>query len=236
MTNEDFLKIIKADIDRDGYHLTFVNGGQNPDFSYSIGLTEKFGFELIVAGGGDMSIKGNERLFDHIIKRLQSGDSVDSDFFLSDLDTFSLNKVDPSWCKKLMLGVYDYYELNKITAYQIISKERTMDMPLMSKSIMPYDPIWKWLDMDWNIAAPKNSYVITDLGSLKGNPIIELTRWEDHVWEMFSLPGPDVEEKDIRIVPLGTILGIDTTLEAAVALDVGQGLWRENKDKSWEIW
>jgi hypothetical protein len=53
---------------------------------------------------------------------------------------------------------------------------------------------------------------------------------------MFSGPGPDVEKEDIRIVPLGTILGIDATLKPIVNLIVGQGLWRDNKDSSWQDW
>lgn len=235
MTNAEFLGIIRNNIDKNGYHITLVNGGQNPNFSYSIGLAERFGFELIIAGGFK-SLKDNEFIFGHIYQQLQSGSTVNSQFSLSDNDVFYLSIVDSSWCKKLMLGVYDYYSVDKITAYQIIPIERTLDTPLMSDTINPNDPVWKWLYMDWNIDAPKNSYVITDLSALKGKTITEVAKWEDHVWEMFSGPGPDVEKEDIRIVPLGTILGIDATLKPIVNLTVGQGLWRDTKDLSWQDW
>jgi hypothetical protein len=235
MTNAEFLDIIRKNIDKNGYHVTLVNGGQNPNFSYSIGLSERFGFELIIAGGFN-SIKDNELIFEHIYQGLQSGSTVNSRFSLSGNDVLYLGNVDSSWCEKLMLGVYDHYSLNAITAYQIIPMERTLDTPLMSDAIIPNDPVWKWLDMDWNIDAPKNSYIITDINALHGKTITEVARWEDNVWEMFSGPGPDVEKEDIRIVPLGTILGIDATLKPIVNLSVGQGLWRDNKDSSWHDW
>jgi hypothetical protein len=232
MTKREFLNIIRANISKSGYHLTLVNGEQHPDFSYSIGLTEKLGFELIIAGGF-ISVKDNESLFDYVFNQLEY--AVDSTF-LFDNNSFYLSKVDSSWCRKLMLGVYDYYNVDEITAYQIIPVNRTIDTPLMSEAIIQNDPIWKWLDMDWNIKAPNNSYVITDVNSLKGETIIELTRWEEHVWEMFSGAGPDVKEEDIRIVPLGTIVGIDSTLEPTVNLAVAQGLWRDSKDSEWQDW
>jgi len=235
MTNTEFLDIIRKNINKNGYHVTLVNGGQNPNFSYSIGLSERFSFELIIAGGFK-SIKENEFIFEHIYQKLQSGSTVNSQFSLSDNDVFYLGTVDSSWCKKLMLGVYDYYSVDEIMAYQIIPIERTLDTPLMSDALIPNDPIWKWLYMDWNIDAPKNSYIITDLNALKGKTITEVAKWEDHVWEMFSGPGPDVEKEDIRIVPLGTILGIDATLKPILNLIVGQGLWRDNKDSSWQDW
>lgn len=236
MTNKEFLHIIRTNIDEIGYHLTLVNGGQHPDFSYSIGLTEKLGFELIIAGGGFISIEENESVFNGIFNKLKSGHLVDSEFFLPNNDSYYLTRADSSWIKKLMLGVYDYYNVNEIIAYQIIPEDRTMDTPLMSEPMIPKDPIWKWLDINWDLDAPKNSYVITDIDSLKGKTIIELTRWEEHVWEMFSGAGPDVSENDIRTVPLGTILGIDSTLEVITKLTVGQGLWRDNKYSSWQDW
>jgi len=236
MANKEFLQIIRTNIDEIGYHLTLVNGGQHPDFSYSIGLTEKLGFELIIAGGGFISIEENESVFNGILNSLKSGYPVGSEFILPNNDIYYLIKAESSWSKKLMLGVYDYYNVDEIIAYQIVPEDRPIDTPLMSEPMISNDPIWKWLDIDWDIDAPKNSYVITDINSLKGKTIIELTRWEENVWEMFSQPGPDVSEGDIRTVPLGTILGIDPTLEVIISLVIGQGLWRDNKHSSWQDW
>ncbi|KAF2343107.1 DUF4262 domain-containing protein [Flavobacterium tistrianum] len=235
MNREEFLKIIKNNIDKNDYHLTLVNGGQHPEFSYSIGLTEKLGFELIIAGGF-ISTEDNELIFRYIYNQLVSGKKIDSEFYPSENNSFYLGTVDASWSKELMLGVYDYYSVDTIKAYQIIPKERALDTPLMSETKKTDDPIWKWLDIDWNLTAPKNSYAITDIYSLKGKTITELTRWEDHVWEMFSGPGPDFQEEDIRIVSLGTILGIDPSLEPILKLEIGQGLWREDINSEWQDW
>jgi hypothetical protein len=235
MTNKDFLNLIKTNIGKNDYHITLVTAGQHPDFSYTIGLTEKLGFELII-GGGFVSKKDNELIFRHIFNQLKTGHTIDSKFYLSPNDVFYLVKVDSSWSKKLMIGVYDYYNLNEIICYQIIPLNRTVDTPLMSEKSISNDPIWKWLYMDWNINAPKNSYVITNINSLKSDAITELTRWEEHVWEMFSCPGPDVKEDDVRIVPLGTILGIDDTLLPCINLKIGQGLWRDDKNSNWQNW
>jgi len=90
--------------------------------------------------------------------------------------------------------------------------------------------------MDWNLNVPKNSYAITDIDSLKGKTITELTRWEDHVWEMFSGAGIDVLEEDIRIVSLGTILAIDPSLCRILELKIGEGLWRKDRDSHWQEW
>jgi hypothetical protein len=48
MTKKEFLDIIRKNIDKNGYHVTLVNGGQNPNFSYSIGISERFGFEWLL--------------------------------------------------------------------------------------------------------------------------------------------------------------------------------------------
>ena len=53
---------------------------------------------------------------------------------------------------------------------------------------------------------------------------------------MYDTGGEDVKEEDIMIVPLGTILGIDSTLTPILNLTIGQGLWRDNKDSNWQDW
>lgn len=46
----------------------------------------------------------------------------------------------------------------------------------------------------------------------------------------------DFKEEEIRIVPLGTILGIEDKLQRTVNLAVEKGLWRDNKDSEWNDW
>jgi hypothetical protein len=71
---------------------------------------------------------------------------------------------------------------------------------------------------------------------MMGEPITELTRWEDNEWEMFAGEGPEVEKDDMRVVSLGTILGIDKTLMPAIDLPIGEGLWRTDGDAEWNNW
>ena len=44
------IRRIQKNIDESGYHLYFVAGGPVPRFVYTIGLSEKIGFELVLAG------------------------------------------------------------------------------------------------------------------------------------------------------------------------------------------
>jgi len=89
-----------------------------------------------------------------------------------------------------------------------------------------------------------NDAVITDPDAVgipafeffAGEPITELMRWEEGEWEMFAGPGPEVQKEDIRVVSLGTILGLDNTLLPAVHLEIGKGLWRTDKDSEWQNW
>ncbi len=137
-----------------------------------------------------------------------------------------------------MLGVYDFFNIEHIEAYQIIPEEKNqlMDVPDMSETWDINDPIWKWLEKEWPYGIPQRSIAITNFMALKGECITELTRWEENEWEMFAGAGPDVEEEDIRIVPFGTLLGIDPSLETSINLEIGKGLWRDSKDHEWTEW
>ena len=53
---------------------------------------------------------------------------------------------------------------------------------------------------------------------------------------MFTGSGTDVKEEDVRIVSLGTILGIDRSLLPALNLQVEQGLWRTYRESGWQNW
>jgi hypothetical protein len=72
--------------------------------------------------------------------------------------------------------------------------------------------------------------------ALRGEPITELTRWAADEWEMFAGAGPDVLEADLRVVPLATLVGFDPSLVAALSIEVGTGLWREDGESEWNEW
>ena len=76
----------------------------------------------------------------------------------------------------------------------------------------------------------------TEVKVLFGKKVTEVMRWEIDDWEAFTQNGTDVNEDDIRIVPIATILGIDNTLLPIVNLQVAKGLWRDSELLEWNDW
>jgi hypothetical protein len=133
----------------------------------------------------------------------------------------------------------DYYGLKQIKAFQIRPDQKhwTIDVPNMREPWSPIgQPIWKWLEAEWEFPVPSTSKAITNLDALRGHPITEVMRWEEGEWELFAGAGPDVDKNDMRIVPLGTMLGYDSTLECIVNLEVGSGIWRDERGDAWHPW
>jgi hypothetical protein len=240
MDKKQFLELIQSNIFKHEYHVTTVSSATEPRYAYTIGLSDLFNFELIFAGGiiflkDDLSV-----IFDTIVERLKSERKTkNTKITIDTLGTFSLSKVDSSWSALMMLGVFDYYNCNNINAFQIIPDldHRTLDIPNMSIELQTsLEPVWQWIVREWDYLAPKNSTVITNIEALLGEPITEVTRWENDEWEMFAGAAPDVPKENVRVIPLATILGIDKTLLPVINLDIGKGLWRDSSKSSWNNW
>jgi len=43
-------------------------------------------------------------------------------------------------------------------------------------------------------------------------------------------------EDDARVVPLGTLLALDPSLEPVMNLAIGEGLWRDGEHGPWNPW
>lgn len=239
MDKADFKKNIKTNIEKRGHHITIVSGKTTPRFAYTIGGKNEHGFELILAGAitffkDDVITILNGILEKMKYSKLNVKDSIEVDHYGS----FRFKKVHPSWSELTMLGVYDYYNIDSFDALQVIpSKELyTLDIPEMA---FPWDrekePIWKWLKDEWEYEIPENSDVVTNLDALNGRKVTEIMRWETDQWEMFAGSGPDVFEKDMRVVPIGVMLGIDKSIEVSLDLKVGTGFWRE-ENGTWNSW
>jgi hypothetical protein len=237
---QKFLLLIESHINNYGFHITIVNNIIEPRFAYSIGLREKFNFELIFAGG--IYYKKNDLIliFNECVKELKKGENIkDQKITIDTLGTFSFTYVDPSWSKLTMLGVLDYYNTSDINAFQIVPDEShfTLDIPDMSKEwTSSSEPVWQWLGREWDYTVPANSTVVTNIQALLGEPITELTRLDNNEWEMFAGFGPDVKKENVRVVSLGTILGIDKSILPATNLEIGKGLWRDSSDSNWNDW
>jgi hypothetical protein len=61
------------------------------------------------------------------------------------------------------------------------------------------------------------------------------TRWEEDYWEIFAGDPEDMEEAELRAVPLGTILAADPTLGRVLTLSVGAGIWRDDDAGEWNV-
>lgn len=166
---------------------------------------------VLFCGGGNFSGDDLKLIIDTAYEAKADKNALDQYFEVENCGKFRLQLADESWTKKTMLGVYDYFNTEHIKAYQVVPEEKNklLDVPNMSDNWDNNDPIWKWLEKEWPYSVPPRSIAITNFTALKGECITELTRWKVNEWEMFAGAGPDVEEDDIRIVPFGTLLGID---------------------------
>ena len=231
---------IASSIQTHGYHLRIVEGGPSPRFAYTIGLHEKHGFELVLAGGVVFTNAELNSIFSTIIAQLREGKEADSvATSIEGKGTFRLAAVHPTWSSKLLLGALDFLRLPDVRAFQIVPDEdhSTVDVPDMSDPKSPDEqPMWKWVDQDWTLPFSAKAQVITNLDALRGYAITEVMRWEDSEWEMFSGAGPEVPKEDIRTVPLATLLAFDATLQSALDLEIGAGIWREDVGGDWHPW
>jgi hypothetical protein len=237
---QQFDELVQSNIDQYGYHVYIVGGSLQPRFAYTIGLTGLFNFELVFPGGAYYLKEDLLQIFDEIVKELKRSDDTDTIRIMVDsLGLFSLLPVNSSWSKLMLLGVFDYYKKSDIRAYQVIPdlNHYTLDIPDMSKDWNPSsEPVWQWLTRKWDYNVPEHSTVATNINALLGETITEVMRCGNDEWEMFAGPGPEVEKKDMRVASLGTVLGIDKGLVAAIDLEIGKGLWREDADSDWNNW
>jgi hypothetical protein len=195
-----FLDLIQSNIDKFGYHVTIVNSKIEPRYAYTIGLNSSFKFELIFAGGIYYFQEELFQILNGIVEALKLNKNINGiqNIEVGSLGVFSLAKVDLSWSKLMMLGVFDYYKISDINVFQIIpdANHYTLDIPNMSNEWRPAaEPIWQWLTREWDYAVPEDSTVTTNIKALLGDAITEVMRWENDEWEIFAGAGPDVKKK-----------------------------------------
>ncbi len=234
---------MRSNIERHGCHIYNVMGGESPRYAYTVGLHEKYGMELVLAGLVTMPTSLTASLLNRAVGLLRDQQPADITVEVEGFGAFKLLKTDPSWNKLMLLGCYDFYRTEDVTAWQLVPLDeeiRTIDVPDMAR---PYSteqqPVWQWLDGGWPHSPPSNVEVVTNLDALLGYAVSELMRWEESEWEMFSGPGPEVPEDQMHVVPLATLLAFDSTLQPALEVPVGSGLFREFEDDApgpWQRW
>lgn len=240
MTKHEALEQIGANIAAHGQHVYVVAGGPNPRFAYTIGLSPDIGFEIVLAGSSFFSAAECGEIIEMTATTLRKDPAgrklqIESGSWGS----FSLCEVDESWSRKLALGAFDYYNASSIPVVQIVPDRDhwTVDVPNLGKKWdATTEPVWQWLGNPWKYAVPSKSVAATNLDALRGQPITEAMRWEEDQWELFAGAGPDVSPDDIRLVPLGTLLGADSSIEAVTGLTIERGLWRDPVEQEWHSW
>src|SRR5689334_400260 len=111
---------IRQNIAKHGFHTYFVTGGGAPHYAYTIGLSESFGAELILAGAYYYDIDEVSTIVKNVADKLRSTRAGQTQFEVGVPGTFTLGRVDVSWQKRLMTGVFDYYHVDDFDAYQIL--------------------------------------------------------------------------------------------------------------------
>jgi hypothetical protein len=235
---------IKKRIADYGFHRYIVKQSITPRYSYTIGLSESIGFELIL--GGAMFYEENqilESIFNRIIEKIKKDDKI-RNIYLDELGSFELKEVDYSWSSLLMLGAYDYYKKNEIKSFQIFpidTDKYTLDTPDMSQPWNKDNVVWKYLDekITWEYSIPENSIAITDLDTLRGGRLTEYFRYDNTEWEIFSSNGELIPKEFIRIVPISVLINIDPSILDFLCEPVGKGKFRDSSDlenDNWYIW
>lgn len=221
-----------------GHHVYVVQGAPAPRFAYTVGLMERLGLELVLAGAIIYDISEVGRIVNEIANVLRDDPNVGV-IEVRSLGGFRLRRMRPDWVRSVMLGAVEYYREGGVVGYQVVPDDDhwTIDVPVFDehRDVLG-NRAWRWVWEEWSYPVPKPSVVTTNLGALRGEQVTEVARWETDQWEMFAGAGPEVKPEDARVVPLGVLLGKDGSLEAALSLPVGAGLWRDHGGGPWQAW
>src|SRR5687767_14136106 len=114
------LALIRDNIAAYGWHIYIVSGGPTPRFSYTIGLFEKYGVELMFPGGSFYYAREIANIINATADEAESAGLREGSIFnLEPLGAFALGPVHDSWPKELMLGAFDYYDRDSVPALQL---------------------------------------------------------------------------------------------------------------------
>jgi hypothetical protein len=235
------LDLIRKNIETTGFHIYQVQPGPCPRYIYTIGLYEKIGFELILAGTSYIDDDNACELLQFMAAALLKAKSKRKFSRKLGRQTieFKLTQVDPTWSEKLILGATDYYSNPTIKAMSLVIGEQfqTIDVADLSGSFdKNAKSPWKWLDSKWPFPIPQESMAITNLNALFGKQLTEIACWENDTWAIFSGAGEKQPPSRIREVPLGTFLGLDPSLEFITCMKVDDGYWRKRGRTEWQVW
>lgn len=238
INRKEILKTIREKIEKYGWYQYCVIQSQAPRFCYTIGLSDKLGFELIFAGGYFYNNAEAMKIVDDCADFLLNAGFPENEFKFKG---FSLKKVRQEWTESLMLGAVDYYrDRDKfiLHARQIIPPPNRITLDIPNMSILPENNsnlAWKWWFHEWPYSVPEDSTVVTDIGYLQTGKALQIVRWEKNQWECFSEDPDNITKEDIRIIPLGVAIGLDSSLENIFEMEIEDSFLRNDKD-CWIKW
>src|SRR5262245_23333877 len=134
-TPSEALERIAQNIQAHGYHVYVVAGGPAPRWAYTIRLSPKTGFELVLAGGAVYSKDDVLEILRRVVVKVGCDRLVRS-IDVPDLDTFRLEPTCENWSNRLLLGANHYYQTT-VEALQLVPdrSHRTIDVPDLSRPL-----------------------------------------------------------------------------------------------------
>lgn len=208
------LETVRRNIENNGYHICTVLQGVCPRFSYSIGLHQKLGYELVVAGLCSVDAI-------HIPDLISS--AIDGKHYLNQEEDsnhlIELKDANPSWASVLARWAVSYYQKDDIKLKQIIPEGIfTIDTPDMSSSYKNVaNGSWRYLVEPWPYPISAESEAYCDSGIIAGQDILSISRYEEGYWEISSGFGYNDRAK---ILPASVIIERFGAGNAMITMDL----------------
>jgi len=227
-------------VQSDGYYLSVMQQSTVPRYIHSIGGKDLLGFEIILAGAILFLLDDALFIIRQAINRcLNVADPSTLRINLGSFGSFNFARVDQSWTETLFTDAIEYFGDCNFDAFQLLpdTSHTSIDVPRLDIAVaVGREPVWRWLREPWQFQIPEASTAVTNFDALRGYPVTEASRWEPDEWDLFAGSGPDTPDREVRVVPIGTLLAVDETLHPVISLDVGQSLWRDEKGGIWNDW
>lgn len=214
MTPEEFRAQIQQNIATQSFHVTAVRASDIPKYCYTIGLSPKLGFEIVLAGRYDMTVAETTTLLRRV------GDSLLRD---SDLPAgVVLQDADASWSEKLLLGVFDYFGSQAIRCVQLRpARVSVSDEPDMASAFVPSNQSpWRWLSAAWTYPVPADEWVTANQAALERQTLSRVCRWDDG-FEMMSYL-EDGSTGPIYVVPMSTAIAVQPRIAEVSDLSIDE--------------
>ncbi|MBO9531828.1 MAG: DUF4262 domain-containing protein [Solirubrobacteraceae bacterium] len=234
-------KIAEA-IARTGWLSLTVVGAPAPTWRYTVGLTELDLPEVLVAGSAAYSNDELDALLQTVADGLRTRTiGADAQGVSTDNVEFDLVPVHASWVERLAIQAVRYYDGREVRVVQVVPSEAWVDVPQTSAGFdVNAEPAWRWLEEKWPYPCDERTLVLADRDVLRGNRIDEAIREFEAdgsgSWWSMRIPEEEIPpDEPMRMVPIGTLLALDPSLEVVLELAAGQFAVRDVGSNNWLV-